>query len=109
MRCSSRGGERSLGGTLQKTEVTVFTRSGVVRAEEQDANLYSTIDRVSDKIERKLRKLKEKNLSNKKHNKHASAKETTLKVMEAEADVDEEEFAYADGELAFEVSLIPSM
>jgi hypothetical protein len=29
--------------------------------------------------------------------------------MEAEADVEEEEFAYADGELAFEVRHIPSM
>jgi ribosome-associated translation inhibitor RaiA len=39
VRCSSRGGERSLGGTAQKTEVTVYTKRGVVRAEEEAGTL----------------------------------------------------------------------
>ena len=44
----------------QSTEVTIFLNNTVVRAEESSENLYATIDMVTDKITRQLRKYKEK-------------------------------------------------
>lgn len=45
----------------QTTEVTVYTlRHGVVRVEDTEGDLYAAIDLVSDKLKRKLSKLKEK-------------------------------------------------
>jgi putative sigma-54 modulation protein len=44
----------------QVAEVTVYTNGSVVRAEEGSENLYASIDMVSDKIFRQLRKYKEK-------------------------------------------------
>ena len=58
-----RGGEKQLGGDAHKTTVSVYTKNGVVRAEEEADDLYASIDAVSDKLERKLRKLKEKKKS----------------------------------------------
>eukprot|EP00899_Mesostigma_viride_P014404 jgi/Mesvir1/22965/Mv15250-RA.1 len=48
------------GGHLQKAECTVFTKGGIVRAEEEAEILYASIDLVTDKIRQKLRKYKEK-------------------------------------------------
>lgn len=44
----------------QTAEVTLFVNGSVIRAEESSENLYASIDLVSDKITRQLRKYKEK-------------------------------------------------
>lgn len=49
----------------QTAEVTIFANKMVIRAEESSESLYASIDLVSDKIARQLRKYKEKRLSNK--------------------------------------------
>ena len=47
--------------SFQTAEVTIFANGTVIRAEEKTENLYSSIDLVSNKLCRKLRKFKEKN------------------------------------------------
>ena len=46
--------------SLQTAEVTIFANGTIVRAEEKTENLYSSIDLVSNKLCRKLRKYKER-------------------------------------------------
>jgi putative sigma-54 modulation protein len=48
-----------------KAEVTVYANGKVIRAQEGSENLYASIDLVSDKIARQLRKYKEKFLDSK--------------------------------------------
>jgi len=43
-----------------KAEVTVYANGTVIRAEENSQNLYASVDMVSDKIARQLRKYKER-------------------------------------------------
>lgn len=57
---SARGGEKTLGPKAQKVEVTVYTARGVFRVEDQEENLYASIDKVADKLSRKMRKTKER-------------------------------------------------
>ena len=86
VRCSARGGEKQLGGDAHKTTVSVYTKNGVVRAEEEADDLYASIDAVSDKLERKLRKLKEKKKSQRPgHNKN-NPRSATAAAVEAAAD-----------------------
>lgn len=40
--------------------MTLATRAGIIRSEEETENLFSSIDKASTKARRKLRKLKEK-------------------------------------------------
>jgi len=44
----------------QTAEVTIYANGSVIRAEETSENLYASIDLVSDKITRQLRRFKEK-------------------------------------------------
>ena len=46
---------------FQTAEVTIFANGTIIRAEEKTENLYSSIDLVSNKLCRKLRKYKERN------------------------------------------------
>lgn len=50
-----------------KAEVTVYANGTVIRAQEGSENLYASIDLVSDKIARQLRKYKERKLDKKTH------------------------------------------
>lgn len=50
-----------------KAEVTVYANGTVIRAQEGSESLYASIDLVSDKIARQLRKYKEKQLDKKNH------------------------------------------
>ena len=59
VRMSVAGGDRGTGAKQQKTEITVYTLSnGVVRAEDVEESMYASIDLVSDKLARKLRKVR---------------------------------------------------
>lgn len=49
----------------QVAEVTIYANGTVIRAEEASEHLYASIDLVADKISRKLRKYKERNLTKK--------------------------------------------
>jgi putative sigma-54 modulation protein len=44
----------------QKVEVMLHLEGGTLRAEERTGDMYASLDDVADKLERKLRKLKEK-------------------------------------------------
>lgn len=61
----------------QTAEVTIFANKTVIRAEESSENLYASIDLVSDKISRQLRKYKEKRLGQK-----TSTRAKTIEVVE---------------------------
>jgi len=50
-----------------KAEVTVYANGTVIRAQEHSESLYASIDLVSDKISRQLRKYKERQLGKKTH------------------------------------------
>ena len=52
---------------LQKIEVTIPMKGNIIRAEEESADMYASIDLVEDTIERQLRKFKNK-LVDKKQN-----------------------------------------
>jgi putative sigma-54 modulation protein len=50
-----------------RAEVTVYANGTIIRAQEGSENLYASIDLVSDKIARQLRKYKERKLDQKTH------------------------------------------
>ena len=69
--------------SFQTAEVTIFANGTVIRAEEKTENLYSSIDLVSNKLCRKLRKYKERN--NKTiHNNNLKNKASYSKLNEEE-------------------------
>lgn len=63
----------------QTAEVTIYANGTVIRAQESNDDLYASVDLVADKIQRQLRKYKEK-LQNKKTQ---SLRKTSLVVPEA--------------------------
>ncbi|MEL6351341.1 MAG: ribosome-associated translation inhibitor RaiA [Cyanobacteria bacterium J06627_28] len=61
----------------QATEVTIYLSNAVVRAEESSENMYATIDMVTDKVTRQLRKYKEK----RRDQSHASVRPINVDAM----------------------------
>ena len=74
VKLSTRGGasHRTKGEPLQKVELTVRTALGLVRAEEMEEDMYKAVDMCCHKLERKLRKMKEKATSKGKWAGHGS-------------------------------------
>ena len=63
--------------SFQSAEVTIFANGAIIRAEEKSENLYSSIDLVSNKLCRQLRKYKERNFATT-HNPRNSFKDNNL-------------------------------
>ncbi|CAN0280201.1 unnamed protein product [Ectocarpus fasciculatus] len=45
------------------TEVTVFSKNHVIRATDNSDNMYASVDQVTDRIQRKLRRFKERKVA----------------------------------------------
>ena len=69
--------------SFQTAEVTIFANGTVIRAEEKTENLYSSIDLVSNKLCRKLRKYKEKNNKTIHNNQFKNKKSLPIESMES--------------------------
>ena len=69
--------------SFQTAEVTIFANGTVIRAEEKTENLYSSIDLVSNKLCRKLRKYKERNNKTAHNNQFKNKESLLIESMEA--------------------------
>jgi len=70
--------------SFQTAEVTIFANGTVIRAEEKTENLYSSIDLVSNKLCRKLRKYKERNNKTTHNNQFKNKESLAIESMESE-------------------------
>ena len=68
---------------FQTAEVTIFANGTVIRAEEKTENLYSSIDLVSNKLCRKLRKYKERNNKTTHYNQFRNKESLPIESMES--------------------------
>ncbi len=69
--------------SFQTAEVTIFANGTVIRAEEKTENLYSSIDLVSNKLCRKLRKYKERNNKTTHNNQYKNKESLPIESMES--------------------------
>ena len=69
--------------SFQTAEVTIFANGTVIRAEEKTENLYSSIDLVSNKLCRKLRKYKERNNKTIHNNQFKNKESLSIESMES--------------------------
>jgi len=69
--------------SFQTAEVTIFANGTVIRAEEKTENLYSSIDLVSNKLCRKLRKYKERNNKTTHNNQFKNKESFTIENTES--------------------------
>ena len=69
--------------SFQTAEVTIFANGTVIRAEEKTENLYSSIDLVSNKLCRKLRKYKERNNKTTHNNQFKNKESLPIETMES--------------------------
>ena len=69
--------------SYQTAEVTIFANGTVIRAEEKTENLYSSIDLVSNKLCRKLRKYKERNNKTTHNNQFKNKESLPIESMES--------------------------
>ncbi len=77
--------------SFQTAEVTIFANGTIIRAEEKTENLYSSIDLVSNKLCRKLRKYKERH-NKKLHNNIVKNKNSFSNVIEESDSIDKDIF-----------------
>ncbi len=68
--------------SFQTAEVTIFANGTIIRAEEKTGNLYSSIDLVSNKLCRKLRKYKERNNKTTHNNQFKNKESLPIESME---------------------------
>ena len=69
--------------SFQTAEVTIFANGTIIRAEEKTENLYSSIDLVSNKLCRKLRKYKERNNKTTHNNQFKNKESLPIENMES--------------------------